>query len=61
MYPHIEYLEKGSPNYGWNGPGWYFWDESQAYCHGPYESGEVANNKLKEYCVWLDREDREFD
>lgn len=61
MYPHIEYLNVGEANWGWNGPGWYFWDESEAYCHGPYESQEAANNKLHEYYIFLDREDREFD
>lgn len=61
MYPHIDYLEKGDNQWGWNGPGWYFWDESGAYCHGPYESAEITNNKLREYCVWLNREDEEFD
>jgi len=34
---------------GWRGPGWYFWDETQAYCHGPYESEEIAKQKSDEY------------
>lgn len=29
-------------DYGFNGAGWYFWDETEAYCYGPYESAEIA-------------------
>jgi len=39
------------PNgWGWDGPGWYFWDETQAYCHGPYESAKLAKEGLVKYC-----------
>ena len=39
--------------YGWNGPGWYFWDETEAHCYGPFETAEEANKKLKEYAETL--------
>ena len=29
---------------------WYFWDESQADRHGPYDTEEIARIKLHEYC-----------
>ena len=48
----IEYLDKPWPDallQGWNGLGWYFWDETQAYCYGPYPSSVAAQNALEEY------------
>ena len=35
---------------GWDGPGWYFWDESWAYCHGPFSTREEASKALSIYC-----------
>ena len=33
---------------GWDGPGWYFWDETEAYCHGPFATrGETSKNMEK--------------
>ena len=29
---------------------WYFWDETWAYRHGPYESEEEAKDMLNSYC-----------
>lgn len=34
---------------GYTTAGWYFWDETQAYCHGPFSTQEKAKAKLKEY------------
>lgn len=33
-------------NAGWDGPGWYFWDETQAHCHGPFGNRDEANAAL---------------
>lgn len=33
---------------------WYFWDESEAYRIGGYESRAIAEEALKDYCKWLD-------
>ena len=30
--------------------GWYFWDETGADRHGPYESEEEAEKQLDRYC-----------
>ena len=35
---------------GYEGPGWYFWDESWSHCHGPYESQEKAKGEFEIYC-----------
>ena len=35
---------------GYNGVGWYFWDEADGqYCYGPYHTKEIAEQKMKEY------------
>lgn len=38
---------------GWNGPGWYFWDETGAYCYGPYGSAQEANEACSRYAKTL--------
>lgn len=38
---------------GYDGPGWYFWDETQAYCHGPFGTKEDAESALTSYCESL--------
>ena len=55
MSSHVEYLEKGDFEdaiyRGWNGPGWYFWDEADGqFCYGPYESNAKAELMLEKYC-----------
>lgn len=39
---------------GWAGSGWYFWDETDAYCHGPFESELIASNEMTAYAKSLD-------
>jgi hypothetical protein len=46
----IEYLKDCAKGWGFDGPGWYFWDEREAYCYGPYDSKEYAKIKFDEYC-----------
>lgn len=38
---------------GWNGEGWYFWDEAGVYCYGPYHTVQIAQEKLNEYTIEL--------
>lgn len=38
---------------GWDGPGWYFWDEVQQYCHGPFNEELDAKIGLSEYMAEL--------
>jgi hypothetical protein len=35
---------------------WYFWDETWADRHGPYDTEEIARAELKKYCDYLDGE-----
>lgn len=39
--------------YGYNGPGWYFYEETWAYVHGPYKSREEASEACNEYAKSL--------
>ncbi len=50
----IEYLTAGEALWGYEGPGWYFWDETWAYCHGPYASREEASVAVNKYTEWLE-------
>ncbi len=47
---HIDWLDSGDPKWGYNSPGWYFWDEAGAYCYGPYTSAALALAGLEKYC-----------
>jgi len=39
--------------------GWYFWDETWAYRHGPFKSKKECEIKLTKYANWLDTGDYE--
>jgi hypothetical protein len=30
---------------------WYFWDETEGYEYGPYDTEGIANSNLADYCV----------
>jgi len=32
---------------------WYFWDETETYDYGPYDTEQEAMAALKEYCIQL--------
>lgn len=32
---------------------WYFWDETELYAYGPYDTEELAKADMTEYCVQL--------
>ena len=34
---------------GYDGPGWYFWDEPNIYCHGPFGTKHEAERALRIY------------
>lgn len=34
---------------GFNGSGWYFWDETQAHCHGRFDTPQEAEEALTYY------------
>ncbi len=55
---HVEYLDMdktpAAETYGYRGPGWYFWDETGACCHGPYVGEIVASKALEKYAQLLE-------
>lgn len=58
---HVQYLETGkwhdARQRGWDGPGWYFWDENDGqYCHGPYATMERAHVELGMYGIYINKE-----
>lgn len=58
----VQYIRTSFPDAtlaGYSLPGWYFWDETQAHCYGPYESKTRAQSELTRYAVLLaERRDR---
>ena len=38
---------------GYISPGWYYWDETQAGCYGPYESQDAAAQAAAAYAEHL--------
>lgn len=46
-------------NLGFNGLGYYFWDESQANAHGPHETVENTLTAIEKYSEWLNAEKEE--
>lgn len=56
---HVQFLDKpweDCEHQGYKGPGWYFWDETDIYCHGPYVAEIIASKALDEYAYHLERE-----
>lgn len=52
----IQYLAtgwEGCERDGWNGIGWYFWDETWSRCHGPYTSKQEAVAAIIKYAESL--------
>jgi len=52
----FNYLEPPEDSYinGWNGPGWYWFDESYGL-HGPYETADQALVDAEKYILVLTR------
>lgn len=59
---HVDYImeldeeiaeSRGVHAWGYQGPGWYFWDETEAYCYGPYKSEKAAEIALNKYAEKL--------
>jgi hypothetical protein len=48
VYFSKEELGPDSDLYGWDGPGWYFW-ESEAWIHGPFSTREKAAEAMRHY------------
>lgn len=40
---------------GWNGDGWYYFDETWAYIHGPYKTEKRARWALNGYAKRLEQ------
>ncbi len=41
---------------GYSLPGYYFWDETWGYCHGPFPSEKEAEEACNEYARQLEEE-----
>lgn len=56
MMPMVQYISEPFPDAeisGYTSPGWYFWDEAQSHCYGPYESQGQAESALEQYASSL--------
>lgn len=42
-----------NPDGSGGGPGWYFWDETEAYAYGPYLTRRTARRELNSYADHL--------
>lgn len=52
MMKNVEYISGDwdtHADYGYRGAGWYFWDETGRWCHGPYDSVSEAYTAMKNY------------
>lgn len=38
---------------GYSGPGYYFWDETQSKCHGPFATRAEASKAMRMYAGTL--------
>lgn len=50
----VEYIGEGgdsSYDWGWRGPGWYYWDETWSWAAGPYATREAAAAALRTYAT----------
>ena len=45
---HVTWLDSGNVDWGYHGPGWYFWDEAWSY--GPYPTRNKAIFEQTKYC-----------
>ena len=48
--------DDGGESRGYDGEGWYFWDETWAFIHGPFATEEEAREKYTEYGTALSKE-----
>lgn len=53
MIQHLLHNFEDAELVGWEGPGWYFWDETEAYCYGPYRTKQEAEVREEFYFDWL--------
>lgn len=42
-------MEESSELWNYNGPGWYFWDETWTVLHGPFNTQRETIEALAEY------------
>jgi len=58
MSKSVRYYDEesqGLKDAGYEGPGWYFWDETESFCYGPFESKSEAETKCIEYASTLEK------
>lgn len=54
----VEYIEEAVNEKiiifcGWQGPGWYFWDEFGSNLHGPFDTEDKAFEQEAKYYNWM--------
>ena len=51
----VEYLTDINKNlYGYNGEGWYFWNEVYTDCYGPYVTKQQAETELEKFLLSIE-------
>ncbi len=55
MICHYEEAFEGAEAAGYTTPGWYFWDETEAHCLGPWATQQDAERQMVVYAEWLNR------
>ena len=48
-----DWAEEDAKRAGWDGPGWYFWDETWCTLHGPFSTFKECRAALKAYAETL--------
>jgi hypothetical protein len=57
MERHVRYIDNVSADSladGYTNPGWYFWDETESYCHGPYINYQETVGAMSKYAETLE-------
>jgi hypothetical protein len=61
MFKNIQFISQPFEDCyerGYSYPGWYFWDETQADCIGPFTTLSRATIELTRYCRWLNSKEQ---
>lgn len=58
MIQNIRHPFEDSDIAGYQGPGWYFWDETGMYCYGPYRTKSEAAKEKHAYAKQLQQADK---
>lgn len=54
MIQYIDQAFEDAIERGYEGPGWYFWDETSVYCYGPFQTEAEASEGELDYARALE-------